>query len=47
MFTEKTIEKARKDKEEIAAQYNVPVTSVIWIGDNRYVVIKDGVTIGM
>lgn len=36
------IEKAIKDKVELAEQYNVSISSVIWCGDNKYIVIKDG-----
>lgn len=36
------IEKAIKDKNELAEMYGVSVSSVIWIGDNKYIVIKDG-----
>lgn len=36
------IEKVIKDKAELAEQYNVPISSVIWCGDNKYIVIKDG-----
>ena len=36
------IEKAIKDKKELAEQYNVSVSSVIWYGNNKYIVIKNG-----
>ena len=36
------IEKAIKDKEKLAKEYNVSKSEVIWIGDNKYIVIKDG-----
>lgn len=36
------LEKARRDKREIAASYNVPETSIVWVGDNHYIVIKNG-----
>ena len=36
------LEKAIKDKAELAAQYGVPTSSIVWIGDNRYIVVKDG-----
>lgn len=40
---EKVIEKARKDKNELAKEYDVPVSAIIWIGDNHYIVCcKDG-----
>lgn len=37
-----SLEKAIKDKEELAKQYGVSPTSIVWIGDNRYIVVKDG-----
>lgn len=36
------IEKATRDREELAKEYGVPTSSVVWIGDNKYIVIKDG-----
>lgn len=36
------IAKAMRDKEELAAEYNVPVSAVVWLGDNKYIVIKNG-----
>ena len=36
------IDKAVKDKAELAEQYNVPVSAVVWIGDNKYIIVKDG-----
>ena len=36
------LEKAIKDKAELAAQYGVSISSIVWIGDNRYIVVKDG-----
>ena len=36
------IEKAVKDREELAKSYNVPASAVVWIGNNKYIVIKDG-----
>jgi hypothetical protein len=36
------IEKAQRDCAELAAEYGVAQSSVIWIGDNKYIVIKDG-----
>ena len=38
----KPIEKAQRDCAELAAQYGVPQSSVVWIGDNKYIVVKDG-----
>lgn len=36
------IEKAIKDKKELAEMYGVSVSSVVWIGDNKYIVVKNG-----
>lgn len=36
------IDKAIKDKESIARLYNVPVSAIVWIGDNKYIVVKNG-----
>ena len=41
----KPIEKAQKDRRELAREYEVPDSAVIWLGDNKYIVIKDGVEI--
>ena len=38
----KAIETAKKAKEELAKLYGVPVSSIVWKGDNKYIVIKDG-----
>lgn len=38
----KSIEKAQKDKEELAKIYGVSVSAIVWKGDNKYIVIKDG-----
>jgi len=42
MGIEKLWEKVSKDKEELSKSYNVPVSSVVYIGDNKYIVVKDG-----
>lgn len=39
------IEKAQRIKAQLAAKYNVPPSSVVWAGDNRYIVRKDGAEI--
>jgi hypothetical protein len=35
------IEKAIKDKAELAKAYNVPVSAVVWIGNNKYIVVTE------
>ena len=37
----KAIEKAQKDRTELAIEYGVPESSIVWIGDNKYIIIKD------
>ena len=41
-MAEFVIEKAKRDKAELAKEYDVPTSAVVWIGDNKYIVIKDG-----
>ena len=41
-YTHKAVEKAKRDCEDLALQYDVPRSAVIWRGDNKYIVIKDG-----
>lgn len=36
------LKKIEKDKKELSASYEVPISAVVWIGDNRYIVVKDG-----
>lgn len=36
------IKKAMKDKKKLAKEYSVSVSSVVWCGDNKYIVIKSG-----
>lgn len=36
------IEKAKKDRTELAKEYGVPESAVVWIGDNKYIIVKDG-----
>lgn len=37
---EKAIHKAMKDKRNLAAFHGVPESSVVWLGANRYIVVK-------
>ena len=39
----KAIEKARRTCEKIAYEHEVPVSSVVWAGNNKFVVVKCGV----
>ncbi len=36
------IAKAQNDIIELAEQYNVSASCIVWIGDNRYIIVKDG-----
>ena len=36
------LEKAITDKAGLAKEYGVPTSSIVWIGDNRYIIVKDG-----
>ena len=43
MFTNKIMNKVTKDKEELAKAYNTDLTSIVWIGNNKYIVkLKNG-----
>jgi hypothetical protein len=35
---EKMLNKIQKDKQELAKSYNVNVSSIVWIGNNKYIV---------
>lgn len=39
------IKKAVRDKEKLAEEYGVSVSSVVWIGDNKYIIVKNGTEI--
>lgn len=41
-YAEKAIEKVQCDRLELAKEYGVHVSSIVWMGDNKYIVIKDG-----
>lgn len=41
-LTEAMIEKAMKDKIALSKKYNVPVSSIVWMGDLSYILVKDG-----
>ena len=38
----KCIEKSIRDKKELSIQYGVEESSIIWIGNNHYIIVKDG-----
>lgn len=37
------IGKAQKDKARLASLYDVPISAIVWIGGNEYIIVKDGV----
>jgi hypothetical protein len=39
MFTDKLMDKVRKDKKELAKSYNTDESRIIYLGDNKYIVI--------
>lgn len=39
---ERAIEKAQRTKAQLAAEYGVPTSSIVWCGDSRYIIVKDG-----
>ena len=43
MFTDKIMHKVAKDKAELAKTYNTNASSIVWIGNNKYIVkLKNG-----
>ena len=42
MKVNKAIEKAKKEKETLAIKYNVSVSSIVWMGGNNYIIVKNG-----
>ncbi len=40
--SEKLIEKARKRRDELSRGYDVPKSCIVWAGNNKYIVVKDG-----
>lgn len=42
IMNNKAIETAKKAKEELAKLYGVPVSSIVWKGDNKYILVKNG-----
>ena len=37
-YIDKLIDKVQRDKSELAKQYNVEPSAVVYIGDNKYIV---------
>lgn len=43
MYIEKLVEKVRRDKKELAKSYKTTESSIVYIGDNKYIVVtQDG-----
>ena len=36
------IVKANKDKKRLAEKFNVSISSIVWTGNNRYILVKNG-----
>lgn len=40
---DRMIEKVRARKKELAEEYNTDSSSIVWMGDNKYIVVtRDG-----
>lgn len=39
---EREIEKASEKKRKIAQEYNIPSSSIVWMGGNRFIVVTGG-----
>ena len=42
MNFDKLYEKVNKRRKELAETYGVSENAVVWIGNNRFIVVKDG-----
>ena len=42
MYIDKLMEKVERDIKKLAEQYDVSISAVVYIGDNHYIVVKDG-----
>lgn len=41
-WIDKRLEKIRQWKKELAEQYKISESAVIWKGGNKFIVVKDG-----
>lgn len=39
---ELAIERAKREKLELAKKYDVSPSAIVWLGDSRYIVVKGG-----
>lgn len=44
-MTEKAIKRANETKVYFSKLYNVPVSCIVWLGNEKYIIIKDGIEI--
>ena len=44
-YLDKLQDKIQRDKAELVISYGVSESSIVYIGDNHYIVIKDGLEI--
>ena len=42
MYIDKLLKKVERDIKKLAEQYDVSISAVVYIGDNHYIVVKDG-----
>ena len=38
---EMAIDRAMQRKVELSKQYGVPISSIVWMGGNHYIIVKD------
>lgn len=36
------IERAKREKLELAKKYGVSTSAIVWLGDSRYIIVKSG-----
>lgn len=39
MFIDSLMKKIQRDRKELAQSYNVPESRIVYIGDNKYIVV--------
>lgn len=39
---ELAIERAKREKLELAKKYDVSPSAIVWLGDSRYIIVKGG-----
>lgn len=38
----RAIDNARREKERLSRRYDVPVSSIVWMGNSKYIMVKNG-----